>query len=211
MIKIFIADDHTVVREGLKLILAAAGDMSVSGEAADGQETLQKLKKNRPDLLLLDISMPIRNGVDILKQLHTKWPKLPILILTSQPEQKYAIRALKLGASGYFTKEGEPKELLKAIHTILSGKRYVSSSLTQQLIVSLGDDSGKPLHDKLSNRELEVLCAIARGKSLTEIANELFLSVKTVSTYRTRILEKLRLQSNADLIRYAIQHTLIEA
>jgi two-component system, NarL family, invasion response regulator UvrY len=211
MIRIGIADDHPIVREGLKQIMAKTPDLSVVLEAADGQEVLDKMRKTILDLLLLDISMPIRNGVDILKQLRQKWPKVPVLILSAHPETKYAVRVFKLGAAGYLTKEGAPKELINAIRTILSGKRYVSASLAQHLADHLDADSEKPPHEKLSDRELEVLCLIASGKPLTEIANGLFLSVKTISTYRTRILEKLRLQTNADLIRYAIQKELIEA
>jgi two-component system invasion response regulator UvrY len=211
MIKIGIADDHPIVREGLKQIIAKTPDLSVVIEAADGQEVLDKLRKTPVDVLLLDISMPVRNGVDILKQLRTKWPKTPVLMLSAHPETKYAVRVFRLGAAGYLTKEGAPKELINAIRTVLAGKRYVSNSLAQHLAMNLDNDVEKPLHDSLSHRELEVLCLIAAGKPLTDIANNLFLSVKTISTYRTRILEKLHMQSNADLIRYAIQKELIEA
>ncbi len=211
MIRIGVADDHPIVREGLKQIIAKTTDLTVVMEAADGQEVLDRLRKNTVDVLLLDISMPVRNGVDILKQLRTKWPKLPVLILSAHPETKYAVRVFKLGASGYLTKEGAPKELIGAIRTVLSGKRYVSNALAQHLAMSLDSDVEKPLYENLSHRELEVLCLIAAGKPLTDIANNLFLSVKTISTYRTRILEKLHMTSNADLIRYAIQKELIEA
>jgi two-component system invasion response regulator UvrY len=211
MIRIGIADDHPIVREGLKQLIAKTADLSVTVEASDGQEILAKLRKTPVDLLLLDISMPVRNGVDILKQLHDKWPKLKTLMLSAHPEAKYAVRAFKLGAAGYLTKEGAPKELIAAIRMVLSGKRYISPGFAQHLVMNLDNDGEKPLHEKLSNRELEVLCLIASGKPLTEIANGLFLSVKTVSTYRSRILEKLNMRSNADLIRYAIQKDLIEA
>jgi len=210
MTKICIADDHPIVREGLKLTISRTTDLSVTSEASNGQEVLEILRKTPIDLLLLDISMPIRTGVDLLKQVRDKWPKLPILILTTYPETQYAARAFKLGASGYLTKESATRELLTAIRTVLAGKRYVSSSFAEQLVDNLENDSEKPLHDKLSNRELEVLCLIAMGKSLTLIAQELFLSVKTVSTYRTRILEKLNIHSNAELIRYAIRTHLTE-
>jgi two-component system invasion response regulator UvrY len=211
MIKIAIADDHPIVREGLKQIIARTSDLNVVMEASDGQEVLEKLRKIPVDLLLLDISMPVRNGVEILKQVRSKYPKLQILILSAHPETKYAVRVFRLGASGYLTKEGAPKELIGAIRTVLSGKRYISAAFAQQLVVNLDGDIEKPLHEKLSDRELEVLCQIAAGKPLTDIANGLFLSVKTISTYRTRILEKLHMRSNADLIRYAIQKELIEA
>jgi two-component system invasion response regulator UvrY len=200
MIKIGIADDHPIVREGLKLIIAKIPDFTVVMEASDGQETLEKLRKNNVDLLL-----------HILKQLRSKCPKLPILVLSAHPESKYAIRVFRLGASGYLTKEGAPKELVSAIRTVLSGKRYISDTLAQHMAVQLDDESEKALHDKLSDRELEVLCLIASGKPLTDIASDLFLSVKTISTYRTRILEKLHMETNADLIRYAIQKELIDA
>jgi two-component system, NarL family, invasion response regulator UvrY len=211
MTRIGIADDHPIVREGLKQVIAKTTDLSVVMEASDGQEVLEKLRKAPVDLLLLDISMPVRNGMDILKQLRTKWPKLHILVLSAHPESQYAVRVFRLGAAGYLTKEGAPKELIGAIRTVLSGKRYVSDALAQHLAVHLDEAAEKDLHDKLSDRELEVLCMIASGKPLTAIASSLFLSVKTVSTYRTRILEKLHLSTNADLVRYAIQKELIEA
>jgi two-component system, NarL family, invasion response regulator UvrY len=211
MIRIGIADDHPIVREGLKQVIAKTSDLSVVMEASDGQEVLEKLRKTPVDLLLLDISMPVRNGMDILKQLRTKWPKLSILILSAHPESQYAMRVFRLGASGYLTKEGAPKELIGAIRTILSGKRYISDALAQHLAVNLDEATDRAPHEKLSDRELEVLCMIASGKPLTAIANNLFLSVKTVSTYRTRILEKLQLTTNADLIRYAIQKELIQS
>jgi len=210
-IRICIADDHPIVREGLKLIIAKAIDLSVAAEASNGQEVFEILRKTPIDILLLDISMPIRNGIDALKQIRTKWPKLPILILTAHPETQYAIRAFKLGASGYLTKESLLKELITAIRTVLSGQRYVSSTFAQQLVVNLETDPAESLHDKLSNRELEVLRCIAEGKPLTTIAEELFLSVKTISTYRTRILDKLNMRSNADIIRYAIRTDLVQA
>ena len=210
MIRIGIGDDHPIVREGLKLIIAKTADLTVAMEASDGQQVLDRLRKTPVDLLLLDISMPLRNGVDILKQIRSKWPKLPVLILSGHPETEYAARVFRLGASGYLTKEGAPKELINAIRTILGGKRYVSESFAQQMVVQLNDDVDKPLHESLSDRELEVLRLIAQGKPLTEIAGSLFLSVKTVSTYRSRILEKMHMRSNADLIRYAIQQELIE-
>jgi two-component system invasion response regulator UvrY len=211
MIKICIADDHPVVREGLKLTIGKTADLSVAAEASDGPEVLTALRQHPIDLLVLDIAMPIRNGVDLLKQIRQKWPKMPILILTSYPESQYAARAFKLGASGYLTKESATRDLIQAIRTVLSGKRYVSSSFADYLVEQLDHETGRPPHDNLSNRELEVLCLIAAGKSLTNIAKELFLSVKTVSTYRTRILEKLHIQNDAELIRYAIRANLAEA
>ncbi len=210
MVKICIADDHPIVREGLKLIISKISDLSVVAEAANGQEVLETLRKYAVDLLLLDISMPIRSGVDLLKQIHSRWPKLPILILTTYPESQYAARAFRLGASGYLTKENTTRELISAIRTVLSGKRYISSSFADQLASNLEGSSTRSRHDDLSNRELEVLCLMAAGKSLTAIADELFLSVKTISTYRARIFDKLNMHNNAELIRYAIRANLVE-
>ena len=210
MIRIGIADDHPIVREGLKLLIAKTPDLTVVMEASDGQEVLEKLRKIHLDLLLLDISMPVRTGIDILKQLRTRWPRLPILVLSAHPETHYAVRVFRLGASGYVTKEGATKELIHAIRMVLAGKRYVSDALAQQLVGNLDADTEKAPHEKLSDRELQVLRMIAAGKPLIDIAGGLFLSVKTISTYRSRILEKLNMYSNADLIRYAIQKQLIE-
>jgi len=211
MIRICIADDHPIVREGLKLILSKTADLSVIADVSNGQEVLEVLRKSPIDLLLLDIAMPVRNGIDLLKQIRKRWPKLPILILTSYAESQYAIRAFKLGASGYLTKESATRDLLTAVRTVVSGKRYVSPALADLLVEHLDDDSDGAPHDALSNRELEVFCLIASGKSLTAIGKELFLSVKTISTYRTRILQKLNIENDAELIRYAIRTHIVEA
>ena len=207
--KILIADDHTIVREGIKQILAEIPEVTVTDEARNGQEVLQNVWDNDYDIVLLDITMPGRSGLDILKQLRTDKPALKILILSMHPEEQYAIRAFKAGASGYLTKESSPNELIDAIRKISVGKKYVSSSLAETLASHLETKSEKPLHDMLSDREYEVMCMIASGKTVKEIAAELSLSVKTISTYRARILEKMNMKNNAQLTHYTIQNRLV--
>ena len=209
MIKILIADDHAIVREGLKQIIRETSDMVVAGEASTAQEVLEKVWKNDYDVVLLDISMPGRSGLDILKQLKSQRPELPILILTIHPEEQYAVRVLRAGASGYLTKESAPDELIKAIRKVSMGRKYVSSTLAEKLATEVDIISEKPLHQALSDREYEVMCMIASGKTVKEIAEELCLSIKTISTYRSRILEKMKMKSNAELIHYAIQNRLV--
>ena len=207
--KILIADDHTIVRKGIKQILAEIPEVTVTDEARNGQEVLQNVWDNDYDIVLLDITMPGRSGLDILKQLRTDKPALKILILSMHPEEQYAIRAFKAGASGYLTKESSPNELIDAIRKISVGKKYVSSSLAETLASHLETKSEKPLHDMLSDREYEVMCMIASGKTVKEIAAELSLSVKTISTYRARILEKMNMKNNAQLTHYTIQNRLV--
>lgn len=209
MLRILIADDHTIVREGLKQILAEMSDKVITDEASNGQEVLQKVWNNDYDMVLLDISMPGRSGLEILKQLKSDKPYLKILILSMHPEEQYAVRALKAGAAGYLTKESTPNELINAIEKILAGKKYVSSSLAETLACHLGTAFDKPLHETLSDREFEVMRMIASGKTVKEIAEELSLSVKTISTYRTRILEKMHMKNNAQLTHYTIQNKLV--
>ena len=210
MIKILIADDHAIVREGLKRIVAETADMVVADEATNGHEVLDKVSNNEYNVVILDISMPGRGGVDILKQLKGQRPHLPILILSMHPEEQYAVRVLKAGAAGYLTKESAPDELITAIKRVSSGRKYVSSSLAEKLAFDLERDTELPYHETLSDREYQVLCMIASGKRAQEIAEELCLSVKTVSTYRSRILEKMKMKNNAELMRYAIKHGLVE-
>ena len=210
MIKILIADDHAIVREGLKQIVAETVDMVVADEATSGHEVLKKIWDNEYDVVILDISMPGRDGVDILKQLKGQKPHLPILVLSMHPEEQYAVRVLKAGAAGYMTKESAPDELITAIRKVSTGRKYVSSSLAEKLAFDLERDAEKPLHETLSDREYQVMCMIASGKRVQEIAEQLCLSVKTVSTYRARILEKMKMKSNAELMRYAIKHGLVE-
>ena len=209
MINVLIADDHTVVRQGLKQILSEDPQLSVVGEAADGNEVLAALETLSVDALVLDITMPGRNGLDVLKEVKRKWPTLPVLVLSMHPEDQFAIRILRAGAAGYITKESAPEELVGALRKVCSGGKYVSPQLAEKLAVFIGDETTRPQHEKLSDREFEVLRMLALGKTVTEVAEELLLSVKTVSTYRSRVLEKMKMTSNADLTRYALQNGLI--
>ncbi|MHB8881833.1 MAG: response regulator [Thermodesulfovibrionales bacterium] len=210
MIRILIADDHRILREGLKQILAETSDMSVVAEANNGQEVLTRLRDQAVDVVLLDISMPGTSGLDVLKQLRSDYPLLAVLILSMYSEEQYAIRALRAGAAGYLTKDSAPDELIGAIRKISQGKKYVSASLAEKLAVYLESGEDIPLHQTLSDREYQVMCLIASGRSVTEIAAEIHLSVKTISTYRSRILDKMRLKSNAALTHYVIQNQLLE-
>jgi two-component system invasion response regulator UvrY len=210
MIRALIADDHAVVRQGLKQILGDTPEMVVAGEATNGQEVLDKVRAETWDVVVLDISMPDRSGLDVLKQLRSERPKLPVLVLSMHSEDQYAVRVLKAGASGYLTKDSAPDELVKAIRKVVSGGTYVSSFLAEKLAFEIGTDSSRLPHETLSDREFQVLRLIAAGKSVTEIAAELYLSVKTVSTYRARMLEKMNLGTNAELMHYAMQNHLID-
>ena len=210
MIRALIADDHAVVRQGLIQILGNIPEITVAGEAINGQEVLDKVRAEAWDVVILDISMPDRSGLDILKQLKAERPKLPVLVLSMHSEDQYAVRALKAGASGYLTKDSAPDELVKAIRKVVSGGRYVGSCLAERLAFEIGADSSKLPHETLSDREFQVLRLIASGKSVTEIATELSLSSKTVSTYRVRLLQKMNLKTNAELMHYAMQNHLID-
>jgi DNA-binding NarL/FixJ family response regulator len=210
MIKVFIADDHPIVREGLKQVLADASDMVVTGEANNGRELIHQLRNNSYDVLILDISMPGMSGLDVLKQLKIEKPELPVLVLSVHSEDQYAVRVLRAGASGYLTKASAPDELIGAIRKVLSGGRYISSFLGEKLASELDLETDKPLYETLSDREYQVLCLIASGKTVKEAADELSLSVKTISTYRTRILEKMNMKTNAELTHYAIKNRLVE-
>lgn len=210
MIKILIADDHTIFREGLKHILAEYPDLVVADEASNGQDVIDKIWKNNYDMVLLDITMPGMTGLEVLKQLKNDRPKLPVLILSMHPEEQYAVRVLRAGASGYLTKESAPDELITAIRKISQGRKYITSSLAERLAVEVEADSKKPLHEILSDREYQVLRMIAEGKTVKNIANDLSLSIKTVSTYRTRIMEKMKMKTNAELMHYAMKHRLLD-
>jgi two-component system, NarL family, invasion response regulator UvrY len=210
MIKILIADDHPIVRQGLRQILADIPDMEVAGEAANAQETLDQVRVGGWDVLVLDITMPDRSGFDILKELKLEQPQLPVLVLSIHAEEQLAVRVLKAGASGYLTKENAPNELVKAICKVVSGGKYISPALAESLAFGLEADSTRLRHETLSDREFQVAQMIASGKTLAEIAQELSLSAKTVSTYRTRLLEKMNLTTNAEIIRYALENGLIE-
>jgi two-component system invasion response regulator UvrY len=210
LIKILIADDHRIVREGLKQILAETPDMIVKDEASNTQEVLKKIWDNEYDVLLLDISMPGRSGLDILKQLKSDRPKLSVLVLSMYSEEQYALRALKAGASGYMTKESATDELIEAIRKVSTGRKYISPSVAERLAFSLESGDERPPQETLSDREFQVMCMIASGRTIKAIASELSLSIKTVSTYRARILEKMRMKNNAELTHYAIQNKLVE-
>jgi DNA-binding NarL/FixJ family response regulator len=206
--KVLIADDHAVVRRGLKQILSDAFETLVVGEAQNAQETLDLVREQDWDLAVLDISMPGRNGLEALKQLKRMRPKLPVLILTTYSEEQYAIRVLKAGAAGYMTKESAPERLIEAIRKVTKGGKYISSSVAEILAASVVIDAEKSPHENLSDREYQVLYLIASGETVGEIANELSLSVKTISTYRTRILEKMGMKTNSQLTHYVISNNL---
>ena len=209
-IRVLIADDHAIVRQGLRQILSDTPDLTVSGEAENGVQAVQMVRAGEWDVVLMDVSMPDRNGIDALKLIKKEHPRLPVLILSMYPEEQYAIRALKAGAAGYLTKQSAPELLVTAIRQVASGKKYVSPSLAEELANAIGDDSERPPHEKLSDREYQTLCMIASGKTPTEIAEALNLSVKTVSVYRTRLLEKMNLRNNAELTHYGLKHGLAE-
>jgi two-component system invasion response regulator UvrY len=207
-IRVFIADDHAIVREGLKMILAEQHDIVLAGEAETGLDAIKLFRKSRCNVLLLDISLPDRNGIDVLKQIKAEKPELAVLMLSMHREDQYAIRSLKAGASGYLTKQSAPRELVDAIRQVAGGQRYVSAQLAQVLAAQLGEDHDRPVHETLSDREYQTLTMIASGKSVGDIAKELSLSVKTISEYRSRLLDKMKLKNNAELTHYAIRNGL---
>jgi two-component system, NarL family, invasion response regulator UvrY len=209
VIRIVIADDHPVVRHGIRQIVGAAGDMLIADEAADGRELLQRARSTPHDLVLLDLLMPATDGLDVLKQLKRERPKVPVVILTMSPDEQFAIRALKAGAAGYLMKEGAPMELVAAIRKTVAGGRYLSPRVAEKLADRLGNLEG-PLHDGLSDREYQVMRMIAAGKPTRQIAEELGLSVKTVGTYRARIFEKMRMRSPAELAAYVVRNQLAD-
>ncbi len=210
MLRILIADDHAIVRQGLKQIVTETRDMFVAGEARNGQELLNKIKDDDYDVVVLDITMPGRNGIDVLRQLRTERPRLPILMLSIHPEEQYALRALRAGASGYLTKESAPDELVVAIRKVSSGGKYISASLAEKLAFELEAGREQAPHETLSDREYRVMCMIASGKTVMVIARELMLSEKTISTYRSRILQKMNMKNNAELTYYAIKNQLVD-
>lgn len=208
-IKVLLVDDHTVARNGVRLMLSAANDVRVDGEAGTAQDALQIANAQRFDVALVDIALPGKNGLDLLKSLRAAHPELAVLILSTYSEEIYAVRALKLGASGYLTKDSPTATLIDAVRKAASGAKYVSPSLAEKFAVMLGGRATASSHESLSNRELEVLKLLAKGESLIAIGETLHLSPKTVTTYRTRILEKLGLSSNAQLARYAVENGLL--
>jgi two-component system invasion response regulator UvrY len=211
MIRVFIADDHPVVRKGIRQIVADMPDIVIAGEATTGREALELVGHVIPcDLILLDLSLPDRDGLDVLKTLRREHPSIRVLVLTMHSEDQFAIRALKAGAAGYLTKDGAPAELIGAIRKIVAGGRHVNAQLAERLVVHLGPDAERPAHERLSDREYQVLRMIAVGKTTRQISAELALSVKTVSTYRARLLDKMNMRSAAELAAYAVRHHLTE-
>jgi len=210
VIRILIVDDHAIVRQGLRRILEETKGMKVAGEAANGVEALKMLRTEKFDVILLDISMPEKNGIDTLKLIMDRNRDARVLMLSMYPEDQYAVRLMKAGASGYLTKETAPEQLVEAIRTVVEGKKHISPTLAELLLQECGHDSGKPLHKNLSDREYQVLRMIGSGKQVSEIAETLSLSVKTISTYRAHILEKMKLKNNAELTYYVMQNGLKE-
>lgn len=212
MIRVLIVDDHAVVPHGLKQILNDTGDLRVAGEAGDGVEAIQWLRRHGDDchVVLLDISMPNKGGLDTLSQIHREFPRLPVLVLSMYPEDVIGLRTLKAGAAGYLTKQAAAEQLVEAIRQVASGHRYVSPALAEQLADSFVNGYQGAPHELLSDREYQTLCLIASGKTLSQIAEELKISIKTVSVYRARLLEKMKLKNNAELTRYAVSKGLVD-
>ncbi len=209
--RVLIADDHAVVRAGLRQLLGDDATVGEIGEAASGQQTLDRLRDGRWDLLILDIAMPDRSGFDILRHVRAGFPGTPVLVLSGFPESQYAVNVLRAGAHGYLGKESAVEELTKAVHAILAGRRYISPAMAEYLISELdGAAAGKPVHTQLSEREFQIFCKLAAGGSVSGIARELCLSVKTISTYRSRVLEKMNFKTNADITSYALRNGLIQ-
>lgn len=208
--KVLIADDHPIFRAGLKETLAKDPEVESVEEAEDGHRALELARKKLWDVVVLDIKMPGRDGLEVLQELRRECPKLPVLFLSAHPEDQLALRLLKAGAAGYLTKDKAPEVLLTAIRKVLQGGKYISESLAEKVVLDLESEKAKSPHESLSDREYQVMCMIASGKAIKAIARELFLSVRTVSTYRSRVLEKMKMKTNAELIRYALDHKLIE-
>jgi DNA-binding NarL/FixJ family response regulator len=211
MIRIGIVDDHAIVRSGLRQFLGENVDLRVTGEAVNGRDALELARSGEVDVLLMDISMPGQSGVDALSAIKTRFPDLPILILSGFPETHYATALLRQGASGYLNKECDPEEIANAIRTVARGRRYISPAVAELLADGVaGGASDRPLHESLSERELQVFLRLAKGETVGDMAKAMFLSVKTVSTYRTRVLEKIKLETNSDLTYYALKNGLIQ-
>jgi two-component system invasion response regulator UvrY len=210
MIRVILADDHAVVRRGLRQILEDERDLSIVGEAASGREALDAALDKKWDVLVLDISMPDMTGLEVLEQLRCRKPRIPVLVLTMHPEDQFAVLALRAGAAGYLTKESAPEELVDAVRAVAAGRRYISRKLAETVAASLVEDSGRAPHERLSAREFRVMCLMARGKTTNEIAKALLISPKTVATYRARLMDKLGLTTIAEITRYALSHKLID-
>jgi two-component system, NarL family, invasion response regulator UvrY len=210
VIRVLIADDHAILRRGLREILMRELESVVCGEAENAQQVLAQVQSQNWDLAIVDITMPGRSGLDVLRDLQRVRPGLPVLVLSMHPEDQYGKRVLKAGASGYMNKESAPEELIKAIRKVLAGGRYVSPALAEKLAMEWGANAGRPLHERLSDREFEVLRMIALGKTISQIAVELHLGPTTISTYRARILEKMNMTTTAELMRYALRHGVVD-
>ena len=210
MIRIVVADDHTIVREGLKQLLTAAGDLEVVAEAQNGFEVIERVRGLEFDLLLLDMSMPGKSGIELIKQVHNEKPKLRMLVLSMHEEHQYAVRAIRAGAAGYLTKEGASSQLVQAIRKVAGGGAYISSAVAEQLALGAMPDAKGPPHASLSDREFQIFRMIAEGKSVSDIAERLNLSVKTVSTHKANILQKMNMSTQAELIKYALTNRLVE-
>jgi DNA-binding NarL/FixJ family response regulator len=209
MIRLLICDDHAIVRKGLRQILADAPDVAVVAEAGDGPETIQGVRRGGIDVVLLDIALPGRDGLDVLRQIHQEFPKLPVLIVSTYPEKQYALRSLRLGAAGYLNKGADPAELIAAIRKVAQGGMFVSPTVAETLAAAMRKDSDQPPHELLSPREYQVFIHIAAGKSLTDIAAQLSLSLNTVSTYRARVMEKIDTHNDVETALYAVRHHLV--
>lgn len=211
MINILVVDDHTLIRKGLKMLLEDSPDYQITGEAESGMQAIKMVRERHYDLVLLDISLPDKHGIDVLKQLKAENPDLKIIVLSMYPEDQFGVRALKAGAVGYINKQSAPEKLIGAIQHVMSGKKYISETLAEQLLSNVIGESQELMHQSLSNREYQTLCLMASGKSLTEISEIMLLSPKTVSVYRARMLEKMGFKNNAEAIHYAIKHHLVDA
>jgi two-component system, NarL family, invasion response regulator UvrY len=210
MASVLIADDHAMLRTGLRHYLEQDSSITAIGETATGADTLQQLRDGQWDLVILDINMPDRSGIDILRHIRAGHPNTRVLVMSGFSEKQYAINVLRAGAAGYLAKDQAPEEFMRAVHAVLAGRRFVSARLSEMLITALDEPADKPLHAALSEREFQILCKLAVGRSVSEIAQELFISVKTVSTYRARVLEKMHLDTNADLTAYALRNGLVQ-
>ena len=210
VLRVVLADDHAVVREGLKALVNAQPDMRIVGEAADGNAAWETAKLLRPDVLVMDLSMPDQSGVDALAAIKARAPELPVLILSGFPEEHYATTLLRQGASGYLNKECDPEEIVKAIRTVVRGRKYITAGVAELLADGLAGGGEKPPHEQLSEREFQVFLRLAKGETIGHMADSMNLSVKTVSTYRTRVMEKMKLESNSDLTYYALKNGLIQ-
>jgi two-component system, NarL family, invasion response regulator UvrY len=210
MATVLIADDHAMVRAGLRRWLEQDRSIDTVGEAGSGAETLQRLREGNWDLVVLDINMPDRSGIDIMRHIRTGHPETRVLVISAFSEKQYAVYALRAGAAGYLAKDQAPEDFMRAVHTVLGGKRFVSAALAEMLVNALDEPTDRPLHAVLSQREFQILCKLAVGRSVSEIAHELCISVKTVSTYRARVLEKMKYSTNADLTTYALKNGLVQ-